>query len=107
MGPPEEGTEGSRRPLVGRCWNDPQSRTDLLQRPIVRAVSKEVNRTGEADHGFEEWGRRGGDVSATPTLPTAWLMDASAADLWRTTGSAFHGAMLRQLSSTAPSWLAC
>jgi hypothetical protein len=29
---------------------------------------------------LREWGRRGGDVSATPTLPTAWL-GASAADL--------------------------
>lgn len=34
-----------------------------------------------------------------------WSMRPSK--LWRTTGSAFHGAMLRQLSSTAPSWLAC
>jgi hypothetical protein len=30
---------------------------------------------------LREWGRRGGDVSATPTLPTARLLDAPAADL--------------------------
>ena len=30
---------------------------------------------------LREWGRRGGDGSATPTLPTAWLLDAPAADL--------------------------
>jgi hypothetical protein len=30
---------------------------------------------------LREWGRRGGDLSATPTLPTTWRLDAPAADL--------------------------
>ena len=36
---------------------------------------------------LREWGRRGGDLSATPTLPTAGLLNAFAADLIQRPGA--------------------
>ena len=65
-------TQSSERPL-------PPARTrsaDLIQRPCARAVSIKgmVDPAGAGPP-------MGATVSATPTLPTAWLLKTSAADV--------------------------
>ena len=54
---------------------------DVAQRPCAGAVSVEGAYFMDLSTRLREWGRRGGDLTATPTLPTAWLLKASAAGL--------------------------
>ena len=71
MGPPLGPTDGD--PTPSTAWEASHTlAADRVQRPSARAVSIK----GEIYGDERERGRRGGDLSATPTLPT----DASAAD---------------------------
>ena len=77
---------GRRRASDGSAGDPYQPRclglaADVAQRPCAGAVSVEGAYFMDLSTRLREWGRRGGDLTATPTLPTAWLLKASAADL--------------------------
>ena len=83
---------------LGRCWHEAARRSsicrtalsmaleppiaaDPIQQPIVRAVSVKGTNLWMLDQAAESGAAEGGDLSATPTLPTAWLLMRCAADL--------------------------
>jgi hypothetical protein len=84
VGPPDtDGSPSAGDPCQPRCLG---LTADVVQRPCAGAVSVEGAFMDLLTR-LREWGRRGCDVSATPTLPTAWLLMASAADLIQRPGA--------------------